>query len=180
MKPITFSCEETLGMPPERIAEQILDLTRWPDFRGYGVLPGIKAAEFEARTPEVVGTRIRVTNTDGSSHVEEVVEWQPDRRLRLRMGEFSPPLSRLATEFVETWEFGLADGGTRVVRSFDLHARSGPTRPLLGLISILLRRAIARHLRQMREDAARHGHEAAGQSAPDYRARPQGKSGSSC
>ncbi len=171
MKPITFSCEETLSMLPGRIAEQILDLTRWPDFRGYGVLPGIKAAEFEARTPEVVGTRIRVTNTDGSSHVEEVVEWEPDRRLRLRMGKFSPPLSRLATEFVETWEFGPAEGGTRVVRSFELYARSGPTRPLLGLISLLLRRAIARHLRQMREDAARQGHDGDGPSAPDREAK---------
>ena len=26
VKPITFSCEETLAIPPERIAEQILDL----------------------------------------------------------------------------------------------------------------------------------------------------------
>ena len=150
MKPITFSCEETLGLPPGRIAEQILDLTRWPDFRGYGVLPGIRAAEFEARTPEVVGTRIRVTNTDGSSHVEEVVEWQPDRRLRLRMGEFSPPLSRLAAGFDETWEFEVTGEATRVVRSFELQPRSVATRPLLWLISLPLKRAIARHLRQMR------------------------------
>ena len=80
MKSITFSCEETLAMPPEEIARQILDLDLWPGFEGYGPLPGIRAAEFEARTPEVVGTRIRVTNTDGSSHVEEIVEWEPDRR----------------------------------------------------------------------------------------------------
>ncbi len=138
-------------MPPEEIARQILDLARWPEFRGYGVLPGIRAAEFEARTPEVVGTRIRVSNTDGSTHVEEVVEWEPDRRLHLRMGEFSPPLSRLATGFDETWEFGPADGGTRVVRSFELHPKSATTRPLIWLISILMKRAIARHLRQMQE-----------------------------
>ena len=80
MKPITFSCEETLGIPPERIAEQILDISRWSGFQGYGVLPGIKAAEFEVRTPEIVGSRIRVIDTDGSSHLEEIVEWEPDRR----------------------------------------------------------------------------------------------------
>ena len=45
----------------------------------------------------MVGTRIRVTNTDGSTHVEEIVEWEPARRIRLRIGGFSPPLSRLAT-----------------------------------------------------------------------------------
>ena len=156
MKPISFSCEETLAVPPERIAEQILDLDRWPGFEGYGPLPGIRAAEFEVRTPEVVGSRIRVTDTDGSSHVEEIVEWEPDRRLRLRMGEFSPPLSRLATWFDETWRFERTGEATRVVRSFELHPRSAATRPLLWLISALLRRAIARHLRQMRD--AVHGH----------------------
>ena len=151
LKPINFSCEETLGLPPGRIAGQILDTARWPEFQGYGVLPGIKSAEFEVRTPEVVGSRIRVTNTDGSRHVEEIVEWEPDRRVRLLMGDFSPPLSRLATGFEETWEFGLTESGTRVVRTFTMHPRSNAARPLLWLISLLLRRAIARNLRQMRD-----------------------------
>ena len=149
--PIAFSCEETLGMLPEQIAEQILDISRWSSFQGYAVLPGIKAAMFEVKTPEVAGSRIRVTNTDGSSHLEEIVEWEPDRRVRLHMGQFSPPLSRLATGFIETWEFSRIGRDTRVARSFELHATSGVTRPLLWLISILLKKAIARHLRQMRE-----------------------------
>src|ERR1700730_1882947 len=105
MKPITFSCKETLALAPEDIARQILDLTKWPDFRGYGPIPGIKAAEFDVQTPSIVGTRIRVTNLDGSSHVEEIVEWQPDQRVQLEMKQFSPPLSRFATGFEEVWEF---------------------------------------------------------------------------
>jgi hypothetical protein len=158
MKPITFCCTETIPLAPEDIAGQILDLANWTDFTGYGVLPGIKAAAFETRTPGVVGTRIRVTNTDGSSHVEEIVEWQPDRRLRLDLTDFSPPLSRLATGFVETWAFEQRGDSTRVVRSFEMHAKSFFTRPILWLISFLLKRAIARHLRQMREKpSARSG-----------------------
>ncbi len=153
MKPITFSCEETLAMPPEQIAGRILELTRWPEFRGYGVLPGIKAAEFEVRTPGVVGSRIRVTNADGSSHLEEVVEWEPDRRLRLRLGEFASPLARLSDGFDETWQFERLGDDTRVVRTFELHARNLAGRPLLWMISRLLREAIARHLRQMRDAA---------------------------
>src|SRR5437868_11098621 len=98
MGPIRFSCTDTLGLSPAEIAGRILDLANWTDFKGYAVLPGIKAAEYEVRTPGVVGSRIRVTNTDGSSHVEEVVEWQPDLSLLLQMKEFSAPLSRLATE----------------------------------------------------------------------------------
>jgi hypothetical protein len=154
-KPITFSCAATLDFPPERIADAILELGRWPEFLGYGVLPGIRAAEFEVRTPEVVGTRIRVANADGSSHVEQIVEWNPDRRVRLRMGEFSSPLSLLATAFEETWDFERTGQATWVVRSFELHPRTRAARPFLWLISILLRRAIARHLRQMGEDAER-------------------------
>ena len=150
LNPITFRCTATLSLPPGEIAERILDLANWTDFRGYGPLPGIKAAEFEVRTPGIVGSRIRVTNTDGSSHVEEIVEWQPDQRLRLHMQDFSAPLSRLATGFEETWEFERIDDATRVTRSFQLHPRSAVARPFLWLISFLLKRAIARHLRQMR------------------------------
>jgi hypothetical protein len=34
MKPITFTCKETLTQTPESIAFQILDLTKWPEFQG--------------------------------------------------------------------------------------------------------------------------------------------------
>jgi hypothetical protein len=150
MKPITFACEETLPLAPEDIARLMLDLANWTTFKGYAILPGIRAAEFEVRTPGVVGSRVRVTNTDGSSHVEEIVEWQPGWRLKLRMDCFSPPLSRLATHFDETWEFRRVGDATRVTRSFELHPRSAPARPLLWVISLLLKRAVGRHLRQMR------------------------------
>lgn len=153
MKPITFSCTETLPLAPEGIAGQILDLANWTGFTGYGPLPGIKAAAFEARTPGVVGTRIKVTNTDGSGHVEEIVEWEPERRLRLDLKDFSPPLSRLATGFGEVWEFERLGGGTRVTRSFEMHATSGLARPVLWLISFVLKRAVARHLIRMRRSS---------------------------
>jgi hypothetical protein len=149
MKPITFSCEETLSRTPENIASQILDLANWPAFTGFGLLPGIKTAEFELQTSGIVGSRIRVTNTDGSSHVEEIVEWNPIHQLQLRMQDFSPPLSRLATRFEETWQFQRTAEATQVTRSFELHAKSSFARPILWLISLFLRRAIVRHLKQI-------------------------------
>jgi Polyketide cyclase / dehydrase and lipid transport len=151
MRPIRFSCTETLALLPADIAGRILDVAHWTDFTGYAVLPGIKAAEYEVRTPGVVGSRIRVVNTDGSSHVEEIIEWQSDQSLRLRMTEFSPPLSRLATEFVESWAFQRTNNSTSVTRTFELYPKSGLARPALWLISLLLKWAIARHLRQMRD-----------------------------
>jgi hypothetical protein len=150
MKPITFTCDATLPLAAEDIARQILDPTKWPDFHGYWPIPGIKVAEFDVQTPDIVGSRIRVTNLDGSTHVEEIVEWRPNCRIRLQMKEFSTPLSRWATGFEETWEFKSTELGTHVARSFHLHAKSFPTRLLLQVISFLLKRAIARHLREMR------------------------------
>ena len=124
MKPILFSCEETLPLAPEIIARRILDLTKWPDFKGYGPMPGIKVAEFEVQTPGIVGTRIRVTNMDGSKHVEEIVEWRPDQRVQMHMTDFSAPLSRLATRIEETWEFERVSNETNVRRTFRLYAKS--------------------------------------------------------
>ncbi len=153
MVPITFTCRETLALAPADIAGQILDLEKWPEFTGYGPLPGIKSAEFEARTPDVVGTRIKVTNTDGSVHFEEIVEWQPDARLVLHMAEFSPPLSRLATRFEEEWVFVRANDATHAARTFRLYPKSLLTRPMMWLISLLLKRAVARHLRHIKASA---------------------------
>lgn len=154
MKPIRFTCSQTFDAAPESISRQILDIARWPAFRGFGPLPGIRAAELENLPDGIVGGRIRVTNTDGSTHVEEILEWDPERRVRLRLGDFSPPLARLATSFEETWEFVRIGDATLVDRSFTLHPRSSLTRPLLGMIALLLRRAVARHLQDISKDAA--------------------------
>lgn len=76
---------------------------------------------------------------DGSSHIEEIVEWQPDRRLQLQMGNFSKPLSNLATSFVETWDFEWVGNETKVTRSFELNAMSLLTKSVLWFISFLLK-----------------------------------------
>jgi Polyketide cyclase / dehydrase and lipid transport len=153
MKPITFGCQATLPLAPEDIARQILDLTKWPGFHGYGPIPGIRSAEYEVQTAEIIGSRIRVTNLDGSRHVEEIVEWQPDRQIRLRMKEFSPPLSKLATAFEEIWEFKGSGNETHVTRSFRLHAKSVLARSVLWIVSFFFKRAIAQNLREMRTSA---------------------------
>jgi hypothetical protein len=149
MSPIRIVLSGTVNLTPAEIAAEILNLERWPEFQGYGPLPGIRSAEFERRTPELVGTRIRVTNTDGSCHVEEILEWNVDSRLHLRLHEFSPPLSRLARHFDEVWSLRETSTGTTVVRSMELVPLSGWTWPILWGISWLLRGALRRHLRQM-------------------------------
>jgi hypothetical protein len=69
------------------------------------------------------------------------------------MHEFSTPMSRLATGFDETWEFDQLTETTRVVRSFQMYPKSAMTRLPLRLIAVFLKRAVVRHLREMKKAA---------------------------
>lgn len=148
--PIQFSVQTYLPLTSREIAAKMLDVSEWADFPGYGPLPGVRSAEFETKTPQIVGSRIRVVNRDGSRHVEEILKWEPEQRIQMRLSEFSAPLSAVAECFVETWEFEQAECGTNVVRSFELFPKSIWAMPALWALAPLLKRAIAKHLELMR------------------------------
>jgi len=105
MRPIHIEISTILAREPAEICAQILDTEQWRTFTGYSILPGVAQASFEKETPQIVGSRIRVKNTDGSTHVEEIIEWDVPRQIRLRFQEFQPPLQHLAEQFIETWSF---------------------------------------------------------------------------
>ena len=153
MRPITFECQEIIPRTATEICTEIATVARWREFKGYGVLPGIADAEYEHKTSAMLGSRIRVQNTDGSGHIEEIVEWKPGEKVSMKFHHFTPPLNRLASHFIEEWSFETVQHGTLVRRRFQLFANQPVTRPLLWLISWLFERAIARHLTQMREEA---------------------------
>jgi hypothetical protein len=155
MHPIQFECQETIARSAREICTDIADLTRWPEFRGYMILPGIESATYEKHTEDMVGSRIRVRNTDGSGHVEEIREWRPGEAIVMTLAEFTPPLSRLADHFVESWHFATIDNATLVTRHFQLFPKNATMRPLLWLISLFFKRAIAQHLAEMRQEVAR-------------------------
>lgn len=151
-KPIEVVCTRRMQLRPEAIAERILDLDDWRSFRGFGPLPGIRVARFRRRTENVVGTQIEVVNLDGSSHVEEIIMWRPGSTITMHMSEFSPPLSRFASHFLEKWTFSslpLGSTGTHVTRRFELYPKSGWASLVLRLIAPILGRAVDRHLREM-------------------------------
>ncbi len=155
---IRLSCSATLRVTPAEIAAGILDLDHWPTFTGYGPLPGIRSAAFETPPPanhetepsSVVGTRIRVTNTDGSTHAEEIRVWDPEREIRIRLDGFSKPLRWFASHFDETWHITPhEDGTTAVERTFELHPRGWWGVPMLWFIRPLMRGAVMKHMRQI-------------------------------
>ena len=148
--PITIASLRTMRLSPDDIGQELLKLENWKKFDGYGPLPGIREAKFRRRTPEVIGTQIEVTNRDGSSHVEEITEWLPTGGIVLRMSEFSAPLSRFASHFIERWSFSTeGEGKLRVCRSFELHPKSWMGAVLLRQVGPLMKRAVDRHLQQM-------------------------------
>ncbi len=154
MRPITFTCTQVLARPAAAIAGDIAELSRWSEFKGHGFLPGIQRAVYEQRPEGMEGARIRVQNTDGSGHVEEVLVWNPGQQIVMKLCEFTPPLSRLATHFIEEWHFAPTVDGTHISRQLSLFPQNRFVRPLLWLISRLLKRAIASHLQSMAIEAA--------------------------
>ena len=146
MSPITFSCSQVIPKSAVAICTEIADMSRWSEFNGHGPVPGIANAEYETRTPSMVGSRIRVQNEDGSTHVEEILAWEAGEKVVMRLQAFASPLSHLVAHIVETWSFAPAANGTLVTRSFEMVAKSGLKRPFVWLISLFFRRAIAAHL----------------------------------
>ncbi len=157
MNPIQFTVKKTVKTSAQEICEKVLDVTTWSSFDGHGVLPGIEKAEYEERTDEMIGSRIRVTNSDGTQHLEEILEWEAGKKLIMKMSEFPPSLSYIATHFIEQWNFKKSgENETLVTRKFQLYPTSFLTRMLLGQIAALFEKAVERHLDEMANDMSKN------------------------
>lgn len=146
MKPIKIEVHAQMPQSADAICQDILNMDSWSTFTGYGLLPGIKSAHFELKTAAWVGSRIKVHNTDGSSHVEEIVAWDPPRRIALKFQAFDSPLRYLAAHFLETWQFQESANGTAVSRTMALYPKNVVGRIILTPISRLMKKALAHHL----------------------------------
>lgn len=150
MKPIEIKIVARVQKSSAEICADMLDMERWSEFEGYAILPGIKTAHFEVKTPALIGSRIKVQNNDGSTHVEEIIEWAVAHKIALKFQEFNSPVQKLATHFIETWEFRTVPDGTEVSRRMTLYPKSWLGWLVLIPISKLLHKALEKHLRQMR------------------------------
>lgn len=148
MNPIEVKIVDHIQKSSPEICAEILDTERWSEFKGYSILPGIKSAHFQMKTPELVGSRIEVQNNDGSSHVEEIIEWDVANRIVLRFQEFNSPLQNLATHFIETWEFRKSSDGTEASRIMTMYPKGLFGWLMLIPISTLMKKAFEKNLRQ--------------------------------
>jgi hypothetical protein len=149
MKPIEIKIIGVTPKSPQELCVEFLDTERWSEFQGYAILPGIERAYFETKTSDLVGSRIKVQNTDGSSHTEEIIDWDMRNRVALRLQEFNSPIQYLATHFLETWEFSQSATGTEVARTMTMYPKSTLGWLILLPISRFMKKAFEKHLAQL-------------------------------
>jgi hypothetical protein len=101
------------------------------------------------KTPGLIGSRIKVHNTDGSRHVEEITDWDVEKRIAVRFQEFQPPLSHFADHFLVTWEFKRSGAGTEVTRRMSLVPSGLPGALLLPPISLLMKKSLEKNLARL-------------------------------
>jgi hypothetical protein len=149
MKPIEIRIIGITRKSPQKLCVELLDTDRWSEFQGYAILPGIERAYFETKTSDLVGSRIKVRNTDGSSHIEDIIDWDMGNRVVLRLQGFNSPIQHLTTHFVETWEFSQLANGTEVARTMTMYPKNPLGWLMLLPISRLMKKAFEKHLVQL-------------------------------
>ena len=90
-----------------------------------GILPGVQSAEVEGGGPLRTGSRRRVTMSDGSIVVEEILEHEPPRAHRYRwLTKPKQPLPLVVREAVALWTFEASGPGTRLVWTYTFELTS--------------------------------------------------------
>ena len=142
---ISFTVEVKYFQEPQYIFDSFLQIEKWNDFKGFGIIPGIKTANFIIKTDSIKGTIIWVKNSDGSSHKEEILAFEKDTYLKIKMYDFSKPLSYFASFFIEEWALKKIEDGCKVERSMTLHSKGMISKFILKVISRSLKKAIQVH-----------------------------------
>jgi hypothetical protein len=141
LRPLEVKVSSKMAITPEQLFHEILQMENWESFQGYGPIPRIRIASFNPLTEQIVGSKIKVENLDGSTHVETIVVWDSYNFIQMELQEFSKPLSYLATHFIERWKLS----GNSVTRSMELHSKSLLARPVLWIISFFMMQALKKH-----------------------------------
>jgi hypothetical protein len=142
---ISFTVEVMYFQEPQYIFNSFLQIEKWNDFKGFGIIPGIKTANFIVKSESIKGSIIRVENTDGSSHKEEILAFEKDTYLKIKMYDFSKPLSYFASFFIEEWALKKMEDGYKVERSMTLLSKGMISKFILKVISLSLKKAIHIH-----------------------------------
>lgn len=144
----------TLPLPAAKLFGYITSEEGFASFRGWGPIPGIRAVDVDGSL-DAVGAALRVLNTDGSTHREEVREVTAPRRYAVRIHGLDSVFRHLVAYVDETWELEQRGEGTHVTRTFTFALRSVIALPVaLPLGHAAFRLAMRRHHRDLAAWAA--------------------------
>jgi hypothetical protein len=140
---------------PERAFDlAVADETFPRTLRGYGPIPGLARVETVGGAP-VAGATRRVSMTDDSVIVEELLEHERPRRHRYRWLEPpAPPFSLLVRSAEGDWKFSPAGAGTSIEWTYRFELTSPLVLPLAAPVVWLFRRWMERGLARLRDLAA--------------------------
>ncbi len=90
-----------------------------------GILPGVQSAELEGGGPLRTGSRRRITMSDGSIVVEEILAHDAPRAHRYRwLTKPKQPLPLIIRDAVALWTFDASGPGTRIVWTYTFELTS--------------------------------------------------------
>ena len=143
---LEFKLTETFSMQADEFINEIFIAENWSKFKGYGILPGVKHVVITNENKSKIGTKFNVTNTDGSKHVETVVEYIPNKLLVLKFSDFTKPLSNYASHFIEIYKFDNVEDKTHLERTFQMYTLNISGKIILYLMKYFMKKAIRKHL----------------------------------
>jgi carbon monoxide dehydrogenase subunit G len=136
-----------IGAPPQSVWRLLTDIHKMPMFSGFGPIPGIQSARWVVGESCLEGAARQVRNTDGSTHIEDVVIAAPPSRLEDRIHGFTSPFRLLVREVRDRFELVPKDGATVLERTFAIELKSPVWLPVAAMLVPLLRQAVRRHHR---------------------------------
>ncbi len=134
-----------------RTREEVFDFTNavenMTSFVGFGPIPGIVSARWLEGGGPAPGARREVTKSDGTTHLEEMVTYEPPGRHCARITGLAAPFAWLVREIRDDFWLVADAGGTRVDRIFRAELTVPLAWPAVMLLRPLLREAVRRDLR---------------------------------
>lgn len=99
--------------------------------RPYRLIPAVVATSGNTGSWDVVGSRRRISFSDGGTAREEVTEWVELQHFAYRVDQFTNILGRRVTDATGAWWFTSEPGGSAFTWTSAFHPRNPLTGPLV-------------------------------------------------